>query len=1142
MTPIDPEQIPLGIPGGPQTSQWRLESIQLVNWGGFDGYHHVEFDLGDASEPGTTMITGESGTGKSTLMDAYIAVLMPNNTRFNLASNSVGRGKARGDMERTVLTYLQGKTDLVYDSETGENRAQVLRDGSCARWSAVVATFIDDSSRRFSAGKLYYLKSGCSTKDGYRTFMVTAARKLDPRALDRIADQPFDKRSIKSAFPDIQIYEHVGEYLQTLYTTLNIGAHGDGANAVELLVRVQSGYQITTVDNLFKELVLDTPTTYEKADRALDHFDDIEKSYEEMETARQKMEVLGAIPDDMERYREAEQDVSTLSSIGGVADERSPFKLWSSTYEADLLEELLEEAEVEKRELDEALEGLEGQAAALEQELQDVGDEMRANGSDTLARLKAGIVEQQIELRKKQQARAVFADRVGGIFEVPEDAEGFATLAREAATFRDGYGEKHAVLEEERDQLIGDIRELQRDIADLKEQGAYYESHAGNIPKHLNEAREAISTETGIDRDDLPFVGELIDIAPGAEDWRLAAETTLHGLARTMLVDRSQLSRMSRMIDHLKLGTRIHFQGVKLADDSLGTPRADAISGKLVFNEESPFYPWLHRKVCDEKVDALCVDSPTQLDGDGLRVTMRGQTRLKQRGAHGRNPREESVIGFDNRRKLGCIAEEIAEASDRYGKLVGQRERVEGELHGLEHRKDACTFVLDRAFEAIDVASAEVALSTLEGERDRLLAANDVLKMLGEKKERLQRELREAVDAQSRSRIAREDVERSIAQWSTRASARRTVADALTADGVRISGEQEDFIARARDELEGNYPDKKAIADACDRFFSQVSAQLARMREEAEAHAKSARTALERAFRNYRDRWPDNDLGYELESYDDYLEILEKVKSEGLYDRSGAWLEAMRTWIAEDLVPLSDAFGRTIRDIEDRVEPINEILAHYAFGTAGGHLEITVHTHEKEKVRQFGVELRRYASLATARADEDLERRHTDVRRFMKRLRPSSEDGTGERDELLDRKRCVTISVKAVWPAELHRPDSVYMQLGEKSGGEVQELVAFILGSALLFCLDDQATRRPGFAPVMLDEGFIKADAKFTRRAIQAWKGFGFQIIIATPHDKVEALIPFMNRYITITKDSAGHSFIAPMDAAPESTQGGTDA
>lgn len=91
----------------------------------------------------------------------------------------------------------------------------------------------------------------------------------------------------------------------------------------------------------------------------------------------------------------------------------------------------------------------------------------------------------------------------------------------------------------------------------------------------------------------------------------------------------------------------------------------------------------------------------------------------------------------------------------------------------------------------------------------------------------------------------------------------------------------------------------------------------------------------------------------------------------------------------------------------------------------------------------------------------------------------------------------------------------------------VQEPIAFIMGAALLFCLGSETLGKPSFAPVMLDEGFIMADSKFTQRAIKAWSGFGFQVIIATPHGIVESLIDCMERYVTITKDGQERSCIA---------------
>ena len=139
-----------------------------------------------------------------------------------------------------------------------------------------------------------------------------------------------------------------------------------------------------------------------------------------------------------------------------------------------------------------------------------------------------------------------------------------------------------------------------------------------------------------------------------------------------------------------------------------------------------------------------------------------------------------------------------------------------------------------------------------------------------------------------------------------------------------------------------------------------------------------------------------------------------------------------------------------------------------------------------------------------------------------------------DRDRLLDVRRHVEISAERYdhTSGELR---ATYRTLGEKSGGESQELVAFIVGSALRFRLGDETRSRPRFAPVFLDEGFVKADSEFAGRAVQAWRGLGFQLIVGVPLDKVTGLEPHMDELLAITKNSATHqSWITPITTAPE--------
>ncbi|WP_162961228.1 ATP-binding protein, partial [Pseudomonas aeruginosa] len=68
-----------------QALLWRdsetfiLTSIELYNWGGFQGYHRAEID------PSGTAVIGPTGSGKTTLVDALMTLLCAN-PRYNLAS------------------------------------------------------------------------------------------------------------------------------------------------------------------------------------------------------------------------------------------------------------------------------------------------------------------------------------------------------------------------------------------------------------------------------------------------------------------------------------------------------------------------------------------------------------------------------------------------------------------------------------------------------------------------------------------------------------------------------------------------------------------------------------------------------------------------------------------------------------------------------------------------------------------------------------------------------------------------------------------------------------------------------------------------------------------------------------------------
>ncbi|NGZ99509.1 hypothetical protein G5V59_01235 [Nocardioides sp. W3-2-3] len=83
-----------------------------------------------------------------------------------------------------------------------------------------------------------------------------------------------------------------------------------------------------------------------------------------------------------------------------------------------------------------------------------------------------------------------------------------------------------------------------------------------------------------------------------------------------------------------------------------GRPGADR--GQSLLFKDSPFSGWVQEHVEEPTRNALCVASADELDGPGFRVTESGQTRNGRRGAHGRSD-QRNIIGFSNEEAIAEI-------------------------------------------------------------------------------------------------------------------------------------------------------------------------------------------------------------------------------------------------------------------------------------------------------------------------------------------------------------------------------------------------------------------------------------------------------------------------------------------------------
>ncbi|MBX0301505.1 hypothetical protein K2F54_16140 [Cryobacterium sp. 1639] len=1119
------------------TTQWRAESFQMVNWGGFQGHHSVDFATS------ATLVSGASGTGKSSLLDAYLALMMPSDTPFNGASNDAGSGRARSVDQRNLMTYLRGKTDSTREADTGAMHDQVLRGADSATWGAVAMTFIDDNQRRFTVLRAYFVPRGATKFADVTMKMATRDGVLDLRELADVTEARFDKRALKNRFSDLDVFDTYAAFSQTLYTRLGIGANGEGGKALRLLARIQAGQQVKTVDGLYKSMVLEEPSTYAAADKAVDHFEDLERSYGAMVTEAQKAKVLERLPELYRDYENATAKADLIDRFGVHQGGDTPFVLWQLLTEHGLLDAAADTNRINRRENQAAFTSARDAETALKGRVADLQHQQRDNGGDVLAGLQNELDVLAAKRDDVAAERARFDDRIGlrdadGTAVIDADAidsaDSFAAAQLAAEAFVAGFAATEQELDLERVALQRTAYPIEEKIRTLKQEHGFLRGRASLVPQHLHNARLMIAEAAGIPAEELPFVAELIDIAPGEDAWRQAAEVTLASVVRVMLVDETRLRALGEAIDPLHIPVRIHFEGVALHPHQKVHPDPRYVSGKLVF-KDSPFSRWVQDRAQSPSIDALCVAGAEDLAGDGARVTQAGQTRNGKRGSHGWNKDQRSIIGFSSGVRLAEIDDELAALRASADSLAQRASAKAGQIIALRRQKDAHQHVIDTVWASIDVAAAQARIGDKEAERERLLATSDVLRGLKDEEARLTAELEAAQKHKHETERAGAVLADEHAAIVDRQDAVNDALERIQADDSVSLTEEHSALLNAQFAAVGDSTDLATFASGLKRLRERLIEQSSQDRET----ARSARNTLIGIFETFQSRWPDPNIGVGMESYSSYNDILDAVYTLGLFERRQEWKRRLSSWSGQDLVPLVGAFTTSIEEIEDRLRPINDILRTLPFGAGRDRLQISLRRLHRDDSTAFRKELKLLSSGTTEEfTDEQTEDRFRRLQAFMNLIRRPDDAGTidSDRDLLLDVRRHVEITAVRTTPDGVEV--STYSSLGGKSGGESQELVAFVVGAALRFQLGDESRTRPRFAPVFLDEGFVKSDSEFAGRAVAAWKGLGFQLIVGSPLDKVTALEPHMDLVLSVTKNTGtGFSYITPL-ASPAAEEG----
>ena len=257
--------------------QFHLSRRQVINWGVFDGYHSIPFN------PSGSLITGASGSGKSSLLDAISLAFLPNYRRnFNASGDNTATGSASG--KRTVAKYVLGAWGERSDGGSS-SQAMYLRGTDGPAWAAVAVTYRSLSGQAITGLVLKWFTSGANSDPQSRYCRAEGDRDIYDLCNQWITAD-YDTGVFRDAGWDTTRLEH--KYLTELYATIGIR---ESAAAQQLLGKAKSLKSVGGLEQFVREYMLDEPDSLKRVPEALKQIDPLVEARTLLDVAQRKRKI-----------------------------------------------------------------------------------------------------------------------------------------------------------------------------------------------------------------------------------------------------------------------------------------------------------------------------------------------------------------------------------------------------------------------------------------------------------------------------------------------------------------------------------------------------------------------------------------------------------------------------------------------------------------------------------------------------------------------------------------------------------------------------------------------------------------------------------------------------------------------------------
>lgn len=1070
---------------------FRLQRLEVLNWGTFDKrVWRYELDGRNG------LLTGDIGSGKSTLVDAITTLLVP---AHRVAYNKAAGADAR---ERSLRSYVLGHFKSERNEVTGSARPVALRDASS--YSVILGVFRNEGyDQAVTLAQVFWSKD----PQGQPARLFVAAERALTIA-DDFSDFGSDITALRKKLraSGCELFDSFPPY--GAWFRRRFGIH---EQALELFHQTVSMKSVGNLTDFVRSHMLEPFDVGSRIEALIRHFDDLDRAHKAVRKAKRQVELLAPLVDDGHRHE------ALVAEIQGWRDGRDALRPYFARLKGELLDRRLTLLTDEAARLDTQIERLDAQRDAERTDIAKLERDLRDNGGNRLEELAAEIRRLEQEKTQRKQKADRHSALLGRIDEAPPaDEATFLTQQQTIATRAEGLRQSITDLVNlEREEDFA-FRKGREEHEALSEEIDSLQRRKSNIDAAQVRIRAALCAALSIGEDELPFAGELIQVRDDEREWEGAAERLVRGFGLALLVPDAHYKAVAEWVDRQHLGARLvyfHVRPMKAVQGASLHPQS--LVRKLVIKPDSPHYEWLEQEL-RRRFDVACCDTGEQFLREARAITRAGQIKDPS-GRHEKDDRSRIddrsryVLGWSNADKLRALRDQRDRFEEKLATLGQRVVSIQQECKELQGRLETLARLEEfTRFSDIDWMSLAREIAALAEERARFEAASNTLQELGRQLKSVQERLDDTESKRSEALDKRGEVRAKRAAAREQRDQASAVCESTPLDDAQV----ERLNGWAAETL----GEHQLSVESCDNREQEVRKWL---QERIDAEDRRLARLTERivnAMRGFKEEFKAEtvEMDVSLAALGEYERMLAGLKSDDLPRFEARFKELLNVNTINEIANFNAQLARERETIKERVDFINQSLQAIEYNP-GRYIKLVAQPSPDAEIRDFQQDLKACTEGAlTGSADEQYsEAKFLQVKVIIDRFR--GREGLSDADrrwtaKVTDVRNWFLFSASERWHADGAEHEH-YADSGGKSGGQKEKLAYTVLAASLAyqFGLEWGAVRSRSFRFVVIDEAFGRGSDESAQYGLRLFKQLNLQLLIVTPLQKIHIIEPFVS-------------------------------